>query len=234
MVQRVIEIISPLFIPEGQLTGPLETASVFGPGRPLALEIGCGIGDFIVPMARQQPDVNFLAIDIYNKGCLRTCRRVEAAGLENVRVMRLEARYLLANYLPAASLSTVYVNCPDPWPKKRHRRRRLVGGDFLQHLLFSLRPGGEFLFCTDYLDYAEDVAQRLNDSGGWRNALAVPFTTDLPEDYPRSKYMRRFLDQGKPLHFLHFRKREEVPADALRLPPISPGFRLAWSNAANE
>jgi tRNA (guanine-N7-)-methyltransferase len=235
MVQRVLEIASPLFLPEGQMSDrPLDAQALFGNGHPLALEIGCGIGDFILDLARQRPQTNYLAIDIYNKGCLRTCRRLEAAGIGNVRVMRLEARYLLAKYLPAESLSAVFVNCPDPWPKKRHRRRRLVNEDFLRHLLRHLRRGGDFFFCTDFADYAEDVARLLTAEPAWRNALAVPFTVDLPGDYPVSKYMRRFLARGLPLHFLHFRKGDEVRTDSLQLPSIRPGFRIAWSTAANE
>lgn len=234
MVQRVIEITSPFFIPEGQLTGVLDAERLFGERRPLALEIGCGIGDFVVDLAGRRPDLNFLAIDIYNKGCLRTCRRLEIAGVRNVRVMRLEARYLLANHLPAESLSAVYVNCPDPWPKKRHRRRRLVNGDFLQHLLCYLRPGGEFFFCSDFADYTAEVAQLLLDRPLWANTLETPVSSLLPEDYPRSKYMNRFLARGQPLHFLRFRKTAGMPAESLPLPAIRPGFRIAWSSAANE
>jgi tRNA (guanine-N7-)-methyltransferase len=231
MTQRIIEITSPLFVPEERIpAGGL--ARLFPGGRPLALEIGCGIGDFIVQLAAQRPEVDFIATDIYNKGCLKTCRRLEKAGLANVRVVRLEARYLLTRHLERESLSALYINCPDPWPKKRHRSRRLVNADFLRLALYFLRPGGEFYFCTDFADYAEQVTELLPAAEGFQNCLPAPFALELP-GYPVSKYMRRFLDRGEPIHFVHGHKREECRADESLLPPIRPDFRLAWSLAGN-
>jgi hypothetical protein len=117
MTQRMIEINSPLFLREACLTSPADFAGIFGHPRPLALEIGCGIGDFIAQLAARQPELNFLAIDIYNKGCLKTCRRLEEAGLNNVRVLRMEARYLLARFVARESLAAVYTTAPIPGPK---------------------------------------------------------------------------------------------------------------------
>ncbi len=232
MTQRTLEIVSPVFLREEELARE-GLDRIFPPDRPLALEIGCGIGDFMVELAERSPQTNFLAIDIYNKGCLKTCRRIEVAGLDNVRVMRLEARYLLAGHLPPQRLAAVYVNCPDPWPKKRHRARRLVNADFIRMLLFHLRPGGDFFFATDFADYAGQVAEALAAEPGFDNCLQRPVVTDLP-GYPLSKYMRRFLDQGQPIYFLHRRKAADAATDALELPAVTPGFRIGWSRAGNE
>ena len=228
MTQRMIEITSPTFVPEQQLGAPADFAALFGNDNPLALEIGCGIGDFMVQLAAQQPQRNFLAIDIYNKGCYKTCRRIDTTGLTNVRVMRIEARLLLERYLTMESLAAVYINCPDPWPKKRHRRRRLVNRDFLQTLLYYLRPGGELFFSTDFTDYAEQVAPQLLELPGYQSSLAQ-LPAPLPDDYPRSKYMRRFIEQGQPIHFLHSSKKESCPSGPHLLAPVSPGFRTSWS-----
>lgn len=218
MTQRMIEITSPFFVPEERLAAAPDLSSLFAVERPLALEIGCGIGDFLVQMAGQRPELNFLAIDIYNKGCWKTCRKIEAAGLANVRVLRLEARHLLDRYLPARSLAAVFINCPDPWPKKRHRRRRLVNADFLAALRGSLRPQGELYFSSDFEDYTAAVADALTTLPGWRNCQHLPYLPALA-GYPLSKYMRRFLDQGQAVHFLHWRREEqlqvETPAAAL-------------------
>lgn len=232
MTQRMIEITSPVFVPEDILTDGFDLRGLFAAVRPLVLEIGCGIGDFIVELARQRPECNYLAIDIYNQGCLKTCRRVEAAGLTNVRVLRLEARYLLERFLPAASLAAVYINCPDPWPKKRHRRRRLVNSEFLTNLLFYLQPAGDFYFSSDVLDYAAEVALLLPKISGWRNFLAEPYTQQIP-DYPASKYMRRFLAQDLPIHFIHYRKEADWCAGASAIEPLRPGFRSGWKVVAN-
>ena len=232
MTQRIIEITSRVFLREEDIpAGGLPPA--FAEERPLALEIGCGIGDFIVQLAAQNPELNYLAIDIYNKGCLKTCKKVEAAGLDNVRVMRAEARHLLSSYLKRESLSAIYINCPDPWPKKRHRQRRLVNPDFLRLALHYLLPGGEFHFSTDFPDYAESVAEDIGANPGFRNCLPEPLVLER-SGYPLSKYMRRFLEQGQPIHFIHHRKREDLRPEALPLPAIGPGFRVRWSSAGNE
>jgi tRNA (guanine-N7-)-methyltransferase len=232
MTQRVIEINSSIFLAEEDIPAD-GLAAAFAVERPLALEIGCGIGDFIVQLARQHPERNHLAIDIYNKGCLKTCNKVEAAGLDNVRVMRIEARYLLTRHLERESLAGIYINCPDPWPKKRHRGRRLVNAGFLRMANYYLRPGGDFFFSTDFADYAEDVAGTFPAVGGYRNRLGSPFATELP-GYPLSKYMRRFLDLGQPIHFIHYQRETDIAVDTLQPPPVFPGFRAAWSMAGNE
>ena len=142
MTQRIIPITSPNFIAGRTPDQPLDLLTIFGNSQPLALEIGCGTGHFVLERAQKQPETNFLAIDIYNKGCLKTCKKIDEAGVQNVRVMRVEARWLLENGLATESLSAVYINCPDPWPKKRHRNRRLVNKDFMITMAHYLTPGG--------------------------------------------------------------------------------------------
>ena len=183
--------------------------------------------------AVRQPQINFIAIDIYNKGCLKTCAKIDAAGLSNVRVLRVEARWLLASGLQPESLSAVYINCPDPWPKKRHRRRRLVNRDFLETLAHYLKPGGDLYFSTDFDDYAEDVAGQIHALAGYRNMLSSAWTKVLP-GYPLSKYMQRFLERGQDIYFLHYQRDRTVPRRALPTPVLQRGFRVRWPIAEND
>ncbi|NJC87729.1 MAG: tRNA (guanosine(46)-N7)-methyltransferase TrmB [Desulfuromonas sp.] len=231
--QRVIPIVSPLFVPTEQLARPLDRLALFGRLAPLALEIGCGTGHFVLQRARQQPELDFLAIDIYNKGCLKTCSKLDAAGLTNVRVLRMEARELLVEALPDDSLQAIYINCPDPWPKKRHRERRLVNRDFLELALRRLHPAGELFFSSDQRDYVEQVAEVLADVPGFRNQLAAPFVESLP-GYPLSKYMRRFLDQGLPVHFLHHRRDPAISLPALSGLDLRRGYRARRPGGRHE
>lgn len=232
MTQRVLENPSPFFISEEQLAATADLRGWFPQPGPLTLEIGCGIGDFMQQLAAAQPQTNFLAIDIYNKGCIKTCRKLEAEGLENVRVARLEARHLLLNYCAAESLCAIYINCPDPWPKKRHRDRRLVNDEFLDLARYALQAEGSLYFSTDFADYAEQVAETLSARPDFSNQQSAPYTLELA-GYPISKYMRRFLDLGQPIHYLHYRKR----ADAAPLPrpvTLQPGYRTRERMASND
>lgn len=208
-MQRMIEIASPFFIDPARLPAPSDWPSIFGADRPLALEIGCGIGDFIVKTAADSPDRNIIAIDYYNKGCDSTCRRLERHGVENVRVVRVEARQFIRECIPQASLAEVYINCPDPWPKKRHRKRRLVSRQFAEFLRDYLAPGGSLYFATDFDDYGIDVARMMPDVAGFDNALAPDLYRFELERYHLSKYMMRFMAEGKRIYFVHYRRTEE-------------------------
>ncbi len=225
MTQRVIENHSPSFIAEEDLTQFNGWADIFGNANPVSLEIGCGTGDFIASLAQQNPDRNFLATDIYNKGCLKTCRKVDAKGLANVRILRIEGRHLLSNFFKHEELAALYVNCPDPWPKKRHRSRRLVQRAFLDLALFFLRPEGEFYFATDFCDYGEQVAELFQSTPGYRNQFESAYSHGLP-GYPSSKYMDRFLDLGQPIYYVHQRKEASFQATEALLNKDLGGFRV--------
>lgn len=217
-------ISSPAFIPEAQLKKVGSFAALFGNDNPLCLDIGCGIGDFIIQEASRFPGLNFIAIDIFNQGCRQTCSRIDTSGLKNIRMMRIEARYLLYHYLGKDSLRTIYVNCPDPWPKKSHRKRRLLNHDFLNLTLYCLQPGGVLNFTTDFVDYGESTGELLAADSRFRNLHATPYSHELG-DYPISKYMRRFLDLGQPIYFCSYAKKDGLQIDQ---PKLQKGFRLRW------
>jgi len=225
MTQRMTLISSPFFIPEARLKQAGSFPALFGNDHPLALEIGCGIGDFIVQVAERHPEWNFIAIDIFNQGCKQTCGRIEASGLTNILMLRMEARYLMYHYLDAGSLAAVFINCPDPWPKKKQRKRRLLNAEFLDLALYCLADGGEFNFSTDFVDYGESAAELLARDQRLVNRAATPYTHELG-DYPVSKYMKRFLDLGQPIYLCRYRKKCGL---SLSRPEVNQGYRLRWS-----
>jgi tRNA (guanine-N7-)-methyltransferase len=197
---------SPVFLPwEDHQPSPI-WREIFGNDNPLALEIGCGVGDFIVQMAALHPELNFIALDFYNKGCIKTCKRLEKTGLTNVRVLRAEARSFIDACIPAAALEMVVINCPDPWPKLRHRKRRLVNSAFVTYLSAFMQSGAAFYFATDFVDYGLDVAEFMAVQPGVVNQLAPDTFRHALAGYPVSKYMRRFLDLGQPIYYVHYRK----------------------------
>jgi len=203
---NLIPISSPRFLPAEQLAAMPDWRQVFGNDNPLALEIGCGMGDFIAQLAVLHPDWNFIAIDYYNKGCLKTCKRIDGLELNNVRVVRDEARSFMVRCIPPGALRAVVINCPDPWPKMRHRKRRLVNAEFVGFLSGFLQPGADFHFATDFDDYGEDVARLMPDMAGYENVLAPDLYRHKRDMYPLSKYMLKFIGEGKRIYFIHYRK----------------------------
>jgi tRNA (guanine-N7-)-methyltransferase len=196
---------SPVFLPWEDTDPAPVWREIFGNDNPIALEIGCGVGDFIVQMATLHPDLNFIALDFYNKGCIKTCKRIDKAGVPNVRVLRAEARSFIEACIPVGALRMVVINCPDPWPKLRHRKRRLVNSEFVAWLSRFMHPGSDFYFATDFVDYGLDVAEFMAGQRGYVNQLAPDTFRYTLAGYPVSKYMRRFLDLGQPIYYVHYR-----------------------------
>ncbi|MEI6208187.1 MAG: tRNA (guanosine(46)-N7)-methyltransferase TrmB [Desulfuromonadales bacterium] len=206
----LIPIKSASFLPWKDTEPAPLWSDIFGDDQPLALEIGCGVGDFVVQMAALHPEWNFIALDFYNKGCLKTSRRIDKAGLCNVRVLRAEARSFIEACILPGTLRTVIINCPDPWPKMRHRKRRLVNTTFVAWLSRFMRPGADFYFATDFEDYGLDVSEFMTQQDGFDNVLGGDRYRHILEGYPLSKYMRRFLEEGKQIYHVHYRKNESA------------------------
>jgi tRNA (guanine-N7-)-methyltransferase len=202
----LIHIDSHNYLRAEGLGEPADWHAIFGNGNPLALEIGCGVGDFLAKTALDHPDWNFIAIDFYNKGCYKTCRRVDGMGIGNVRVLREEARQFIAERLSPGTLRAVYINCPDPWPKKRHRKRRLVNRQFVNFLRNYL-VSGDFYFATDFEDYGLDVAGLMQGVDSFENCLDPDLYRHELAGYHLSKYMLKFMAEGKKIYFVHYRKK---------------------------
>lgn len=140
---------------------PLDPAALFGRTAPLVLEVGSGTGEVAAALAAAEPGRDVLAVEVHTPGVANLLRLVEAAGLPNVRVVEGDARVVLRDMLPPSSLDEVRVLFPDPWPKARHRKRRLVDPAFAALAAARLRPGGRLHVATDWPDYAEQVLQVL-------------------------------------------------------------------------
>ena len=182
---------------------PLTSARLFGNDRPLVLEIGFGMGDSLLQMAAAAPAWNFLGVEVHRPGVGRLLNGIARAELSNLKVIRHDAVEVLTA-IPAASLERIQVYFPDPWPKARHHKRRLLQTPLLQTLADKLRPGGELHCATDWENYAQWIAERL---------LALPELTNLgdatgfsprPDFRPETKFERRGLGLGHGVWDLRF------------------------------
>ena len=156
--------------------------------RPLVLEIGFGMGEATALMAANSPDIDLLAVDVHPAGIMALLRRVEAAGLPNVRVVEGDAVAVLAA-LPDACLAELRVFFPDPWPKARHAKRRLLRPSFAALAAAKLAPGAALHLATDWPAYVEHALLALHD---W-DARVI----DRPESRPTTAYERRALQVGR-------------------------------------
>ncbi len=179
----------------------LRKAEVFpDPERPLEVDLGCGDGSFLAALAAGHPGRDFLGVERLLGRVRKVCRKIARAGLANAKVLRLESGYTLEWLLPDACAARVHLLFPDPWPKKKHHKRRLVTPEFCAGLERVLEPGGEFLFKTDHAEYFEEAMAVL----AGRDRLGE---VDWPEDafpYPQTDFERLWRGQGKAIHAARF------------------------------
>ncbi|MEO7027456.1 MAG: tRNA (guanosine(46)-N7)-methyltransferase TrmB [Caulobacteraceae bacterium] len=170
------------------------------------LEIGFGGGEHLAVQAARRPDVLFLGAEAYLNGVASALRHVEAAGLANVRLHLGDGRDLMAR-MPDACLERLYLLFPDPWPKARHHKRRLVTPAFVDEAGRLLRPGGIVRFATDWVDYAEDVLARFlaHPAFAWTAESARDWR-EPPADHVATRYQAKRLGDCPPI-WLEFARR---------------------------
>src|SRR5439155_6823843 len=182
----------------GSISGPLDFPSLFGNIGPVELEIGTGKGRFILEQAAARPEVNFLGVEWSLKYLRVTKDRAERRGLRNVRLFRADARHVLQALLPDGSISRVHVYCPDPWPKKRHRKRRFFSPATLAHVARVLVPGGYLDLSTDVRWYFEGILAMLRDTAVLGESEDPLFP--VAGAGGRTSYEAKYLEAGRPIH----------------------------------
>ncbi|MEZ0095879.1 tRNA (guanosine(46)-N7)-methyltransferase TrmB [Streptacidiphilus sp. EB129] len=175
------------------------------PGLPVVLEIGFGMGDATATMAAADPGTGILAVDVHTPGHGNLLRRIESDGLDNVRLAEGDAVVLLRDQLAPASLAGLRIYFPDPWPKARHHKRRLIQTEFLALAVSRLRPGSLVHCATDWEPYAEQMLEVLGDSPDLVNEY--PGYAPRPEWRPVTKFERQGIAKGHIVHDLLFRRR---------------------------
>jgi tRNA (guanine-N7-)-methyltransferase len=177
----------------------LDLLAIFGRVAPLDVDLGCGNGDLLSELARRKPDRNFLGVEKMASRVAKACRK--AAALENVRVLNVESLYAVRHLLPENCVETFYLLFPDPWPKRRHQRRRIVQPAFLDSIHRALAPHGIFRIATDQADYFKQIERlALNDP---RFEKVQHSSVD---SLPVTKFERRFRAAGAPIYWLALRK----------------------------
>ncbi|HSD44045.1 MAG TPA: tRNA (guanosine(46)-N7)-methyltransferase TrmB [Burkholderiales bacterium] len=199
-VERLMPLYGIAFSP-----APLDLDAAFGRAAPRILEIGFGMGETTAAIAQAHPDTDYLGIEVHMPGVGALLRRIESLGLTNVRVIRHDAVDVLEKMIAPTSLDGVHVFFPDPWPKKRHHKRRLVQPAFVHLLASRTKPGAYLHAATDWEDYAIQMLDVLTAEPLLANT-ATGFAP-RPESRPPTKFETRGARLGHGVWDLVFRRR---------------------------
>jgi tRNA (guanine-N7-)-methyltransferase len=181
---------------------------------PYVLEIGFGRGELLLEMAARNART-YLGVEISRKRVEKMERRIVRAGLPNVKVVHAPAEYLLERALPEGAIAECWIHCPDPWPKKRHHRRRLLKTPLLVLLARVLAPSARLGISTDHLGYAEWIHTALEPVLALENLdTPLPWSFE-PPPRPTTAFERDWITDGRRIAYFSYRRRRGVPADAL-------------------
>jgi len=178
---------------------PMYLTALFGPDVPVVLEIGFGTGDATADMASSDPSTGILAVDIHTPGVGNLLDLLDRADLTNVRVMEADGLLVLKRMTPTGALAGVRSYFPDPWPKARHHKRRLVQPRVRDLVADRLRPGGFWHLATDWAEYAEAIRTCFADDPRWTGGPIA-----RPSWRPETRYERRALREGRDIIDLMF------------------------------
>ncbi|MHC4561863.1 MAG: tRNA (guanosine(46)-N7)-methyltransferase TrmB [Planctomycetota bacterium] len=183
------------------LPTPVDFAEIFGNTRPVEIEIGTGKGTFLLARAKARPEANFLGIEYAKAYATYTADRFRRAQLTNIRMLRTEAASFFKTAVPAGSLQRVHIYYPDPWPKRRHNRRRLIQPQFVDIVRRTLAPGGQLIIITDHFDYARHIRRVLHEAPGFCR-IPMPRMTDAEGELVGTNFERKYIAQGRPSYSL--------------------------------
>ncbi len=205
---------------------------IFDPDRPVEVDIGCGKGRFLLARATANPHVQYLGIERLLARIRKIDKKVQRNRLGNVRLIRLEATYTLRQFLPEHAIRVFYLFFPDPWPKRRHHKRRLFDAAFRNLLWTRLVPRGEIQVATDHLDYFAEMQKQLAGDPRFEPVAALERTPDEQTDFELI-----FRRQNLPIGACGFRARpasEIDPAVLARLRAEAERDEMTASGEAHD
>jgi tRNA (guanine-N7-)-methyltransferase len=177
---------------------PLDFPALFGNANPVVLEIGSGKGRFLIASATEQPHLNFLGIEKSLHYHRVIHERVSKRGLTNVRLINFDAFPVLQKMIPDASVAEIHIYFPDPWPRKREQKRRIIRAEALAEMRRVLAGGGRGIYVTDHREYFEAAAPVIEQF--FRAERRIPG----PEDPPRTNYEAKYRAEGRPIYEVRF------------------------------
>jgi tRNA (guanine-N7-)-methyltransferase len=183
---------------------PLDLDGIFGRAAPKILEIGFGMGESTAAIAREHPEMDYLGVEVHTPGVGSLLSRIDELQLSNVRIVQHDAVEVLEHMIAPAALDGVHVFFPDPWPKKRHHKRRLIQAPFVALLASRMKTGALVHACTDWEDYARQMLEVFSADPALANTASG--CASRPATRPQTKFERRGIGLGHRVWDLQFRK----------------------------
>ena len=184
----------------------LHLDSLFSEPAPLVLEIGFGMGDSLFEAAKHNPDKNFIGVEVYSPGIGALLNKIDSAELKNIKLVQYDAVEFLRKYLPDNCIDKLALLFPDPWPKKKHHKRRIVQNNFVELLVNKLKPQGFFHFATDWSDYSEHVLSIMQDNPNFINIAGDNVYVQAALWRGETKFEKRGVKLGHEIFDLVFQK----------------------------
>lgn len=190
------------------LNGKSDFVRIFGRSGAVHIEIGCGKGAFLVNEAKALPEANFLGIERAGRYYRYAVDRIGRWGLQNVRIIRIDAEFFLTDFVPDESVDCFHIYFPDPWPKKRHHKRRFFRPDNMRQLMRGLKAGGEIKIATDHADYFEVVKELTAAEDNRLEEIEFIRPTGAEGDeWVGTNFERKYLKHNIPIYTLAVRKK---------------------------
>jgi tRNA (guanine-N7-)-methyltransferase len=210
---------------------PADWDAAFGFGGPLELEVGFGDGRFTVRRAATAPSTRFVGLEVSSGSLQRALKRIKRQGLDNVLIAKVGAEFALRELFAAGSLGGIVVNFPDPWPKERHVKHRLLKRSFYELAATRLVPSGEIRLATDHEEYRDFATEQAAASGLYQATWPEP-----PEAVFETKYALKWRDLGKPLYYVVFTRNDShaEPVPHLERPREMPHALLTGALPATS
>lgn len=209
---RVLKEYPSVALKSEDLDGEIDFVRVFGRCGPVHIEIGSGKGTFLLNQARAQPDTNFLGIEWARKYYRSAVDRIGRWALTNVRIIRTDAADLIANFIPNCSVDYFHIYFPDPWPKKRHHKRRLICPANLEQLIRCLKTAGELRIATDHAEYFEHIQKIIktrteqNTEPKLEEIPFLPTASATAGEWAGTNFERKYLKEQRQIYTLALRK----------------------------
>ena len=202
-MSRVLKNYLSVAIDPQNLIGRVDFSDIFGRSVPLHIEVGSGKGTFLLNQAKSQPEVNFIGIEWANRYYRFAVDRIGRWNLGNVRIIRTDASFFLAEYVPDASVDCFHIYFPDPWPKKRHRKRRFFNEANLEQFIRCLKPEGVIRVATDYADYFQQIKDVLTSRQDvLREIDFLPTAGAQLGEWVGTNFERKYLKENRPIFTL--------------------------------